>query len=65
LRRIKKMSLVKTEPKLGKGTVIRPCSCKSKFQDEVYGKGLRVKNCCPKSDKNSSSEPRCTVCGTR
>jgi hypothetical protein len=35
------------------------CTCKHEFQDETYGKGMRVYN--PAGDKQSGG--RCTVCG--
>jgi hypothetical protein len=38
------------------GTVIKPCSCKSVYQDNMYGKGMRVHNI--KKDKTET----CTVC---
>jgi len=37
-------------------TFIKKCSCKNEWQDEKYGKGMRVKNSTPKD------EYRCTVC---
>lgn len=36
---------------------VRSCSCKNEFQDEKYGKGMRLKN-------KTTSGFRCTVCGT-
>lgn len=38
-------------------SVIKKCTCESKFQDEVYGKGNRVCN------ETSGTKVRCTVCG--
>lgn len=34
------------------------CNCESKFQDEKYGKGMRVHNLTEDGRKG-----RCTVCG--
>jgi hypothetical protein len=41
-------------------TEIRSCNCSSKFQDERYGKQMRVHN--PQQGKNKG-KLRCTVCG--
>jgi len=45
-------------------TDIRPCDCKegpaTKFQDEVYGKGMRVHN---SRSAESEGNWRCTICG--
>jgi hypothetical protein len=38
-------------------TRIQSCDCKHKFQDERYGKGMRVHNV------TSDGGARCTVCG--
>jgi hypothetical protein len=38
-----------------------PCTCKSEFQDERYGKGIRVFNEKIAGSKNNGW--RCTVCG--
>ena len=38
-------------------TSIRPCNCKNEGQDELHGKGRRVKN------STASDSWRCTVCG--
>ncbi len=35
---------------------IKQCSCQSKFQDEKYGKSMRVHN-------KTTTGYRCTVCG--
>ena len=46
---------------------IRHCSCKHEFQDEMYGKNMRVHNYGEKSYKSGGgSHPGwcCTVCGT-
>lgn len=37
------------------------CTCKSEFQDSVYGKGNRVFN--PKGKGEDLGGYRCTVCG--
>jgi len=42
---------------------IRKCKnkdCKSVYQDQKYGKGMRVKN-----DTISDGDHRCTVCGEK
>lgn len=38
-------------------TVVKKCTCTSKFQDETYGKGNRLCN------TTNGSKARCTVCG--
>lgn len=40
---------------------VRPCSCQHEYQDQKYGKGLRVKNT---TEKKSGERfvTRCTVC---
>ena len=38
-----------------------PCTCKSDFQDERYGSGMRVFN--ERISGSKSSGWRCTVCG--
>lgn len=45
-------------------TTIKQCSCKNKYQDEKYGKGMRVMNYAPKLH-NSAGGWRCTVCATK
>jgi hypothetical protein len=35
------------------------CTCKHEFQDEVYGKGMRV------ITRDKDKNPRCTVCGPK
>lgn len=44
------------------GTIILPCSCQHKDQDEMYGKGMRVHNI---SGKAGSELAYCTVCTPR
>ena len=39
--------------------MIKKCDCESKFQDEKYGKGMRIHN--ERAGKNGGY--RCTVCG--
>jgi hypothetical protein len=39
--------------------MIQKCGCKYKFQDELYGEGMRVHTEAPKAGKYS-----CTVCGS-
>jgi hypothetical protein len=43
-----------------RGTKVLPCSCTNVYQDERYGKGMRVHNEGGKKDRPSYS---CTVCG--
>jgi hypothetical protein len=42
------------------GTEIKQCTCTHKFQDETYGKGMRVHNIA--GDGKSS---KCTVCNNK
>lgn len=44
-------------------TMIKPCGCESKYQDQKYGEKMRVHNEC--KSPNSSALWRCTVCGTK
>lgn len=37
------------------------CNCESEFQDQLYGKGIRVFN--EKISNNKVNGYRCTVCG--
>ena len=39
------------------GTAIKPCACKSTYQDKHYGKDKRVHNI-------GKKKTTCTVCGT-
>lgn len=41
-------------------TVMKQCNCESKFQDELYGKGMRVYNI---REGKGNGKARCTVCG--
>ena len=41
-------------------TEIIQCNCKSEFQDEIYGKGMRLANI---AGKDKPSAYHCTVCG--
>jgi len=41
--------------------VLAECTCKNDFQDEKYGKGIRVHNLTVGKD---TREARCTVCQT-
>jgi hypothetical protein len=43
-----------------KADYIKPCDCKSVYQDARYGKGKRVHN--PTTNK-MHKDWRCTVCG--
>ena len=38
-----------------------PCTCQHEFQDEKYGKGMRVMNEC--GDGKKVTGYRCTICG--
>ena len=38
-------------------TIVKPCSCIHEYQDETYGKGMRVFNV-----RMGGKPPRCTVC---
>lgn len=40
-------------------TIIKRCSCASKFQDSKYGRGKRVFN----TTTGNTYSYRCTVCG--
>lgn len=44
----------------GKPPKIVKCSCKNEYQDEVYGKGLRLANRAKPKEKGNTF--RCTVC---
>ena len=39
------------------------CVCNSEFQDKLYGKGVRVCNCCGDNKGGKVNTYRCTVCG--
>lgn len=43
----------------GEAVAILPCSCKHEFQDQRYGRGMRVAN----PSRKSPPMWRCTVCG--
>lgn len=45
---------------MAKSEVLK-CICDHKFQDEKYGRGMRIMNPTGKSDKGDKY--RCTVCG--
>jgi len=47
-------------------TEIRHCSCKHEYQDQKYGKQMRLHNIRIKRDNKSTDKhgSRCTVCGT-
>ena len=42
-------------------TKVMRCSCENEFQDEIYGKNMRLFNECSANGKNNGW--RCTVCG--
>ncbi len=44
-------------------TKVMQCSCKSDFQDELYGKGMRLFNL--RDEKKHPGEATCTVCGAK
>jgi hypothetical protein len=44
--------------------MIKKCTCKHEYQDEKYGKGLRVHNECV-SIRTNGKAWSCTVCGTK
>lgn len=52
------MAEPKQDTKPPSGSEIKPCTCKHKFQDDRYGKGMRVFN-------KAQGGYRCTVCGTK
>lgn len=41
-------------------TAVRQCTCQSTWQDERYGRGMRVHNMAEKEGKHTGW--RCTVC---
>lgn len=43
-------------------TIVNHCTCKSEFQDNMYGKGMRLFNTCG-DNKGKVTGYRCTVCG--
>lgn len=43
-------------------TKIIKCNCEHKFQDETYGKYMRVHNSCGKIDNKTTIKYRCSVC---
>lgn len=44
-------------------TKVCPCFCAHPFQDQVYGKGMRLHNQAPgKGGKQTPNRYRCTVC---
>ena len=55
------MSTAQQEREGRKNTSIRQCSCQNAYQDQKYGKGLRVHNLAMKDGKPKAM--RCTVCG--
>lgn len=44
-------------------TMIGKCGCNNTYQDNKYGKGMRVHNMC--GGKNTSGERRCTNCSSK
>lgn len=42
--------------------VIKPCSCDHKWQDQKYGKGMRVHNA---MGPKTNGAVKCTVCGSK
>jgi len=49
--------------------MIKKCDCtwgrEGKYQDEKYGKGMRVHNAAPSKVHKGKFDYVCTVCGTR
>lgn len=45
------------------GVVILDCTCKSSYQDELYGPKRRAHNSLPKAEKDAGKF-RCSVCST-
>lgn len=43
-------------------SIILPCTCVSAFQDDVYGRGMRVHNIGKRAGSGSQRIARCTVC---
>lgn len=41
-------------------TTVQPCKCEHQFQDERYGKGMRLHNISKDGEKAT-----CTVCGEK
>ena len=39
-----------------------PCICKSEYQDQKYGKGMRIMNITDKGKTATSTTWRCSVC---
>lgn len=46
-------------------TVVIKCTCKSEFQDALYGKGLRLHNTSEISSGKNKKVAYCTVCCKR
>lgn len=44
-------------------TKVAKCNCEHKFQDETYGKGMRLFNL--RDQQKHKGEATCTVCGTK
>lgn len=44
---------------------ILPCTCKHDFQDEQYGKGMRLHRVVTRAGAFGRTEERCTVCFSR
>ena len=43
--------------------MIKLCTCEHEYQDEKYGKGMRVHTPAKNKSDKGRIEPRCTVCG--
>jgi hypothetical protein len=50
---------------MSQGTEVKPCNCKSEFQDGLYGKGNRLHNKGEGKSKDSKPPLKCTICGTK
>lgn len=55
------MATDKTSKKPPNGCEIKPCNCRHAGQDEMYGKGMRLKNQTAKGTGDARGY-RCTVC---
>ena len=47
--------MAEQKSKTPRGSIVQKCTCEHDFQDEKYGKGMRLKNMCVKG-------ARCTIC---
>ena len=47
---------------MAQNTKIMPCTCRHTFQDERYGRGMRLHNYAAKAGSGGTGAWRCTVC---